>query len=571
MASLLAVRASAGRHRQLSPSRSSRNNRATDSVLLQHHSGAGPTIHSTVHVSREETDLAFVQAASRGDVNALRELLPNISSIDVRCRPGKGRPSTALHVAAASGALEAAKVLLEAGADPSPRMEWLRSLTPLHLAGTVAMARSLLQAGAQPLALDPREPDPVWYQRSQGRHEVADVIAAARTAAQRAVAQQHAAQRQQRQFQQRAHAPTAESPRRQVMPSLTAADIALVREAWSLSPAAAAKQITRQHQKPPPQEPEPPQQPEIFPWQQQAAEPTGAEGRRPSVSDVAYRVSLSPHARRENDSRPASSEAQCEPCRECSICMGDLGLPAQDEERRGSHNDNERLILLPCGKGSATPHVFHASCLEKWLYRKATCPACRQDVRPMLRASGVQQPQPQQPQAEAPASAERAASPRAQSPRKERPQTPRTSLRQYEAAVSVWRQYPQQLAQVARSGNVHVASHLGSASSGSIVSQLVQQLPRPSSPRVTAAPADGTSRQAMRLSSARLQLRDPQQPSPPEGVTSARALLTSPRTSSRRYVAVPPIDAVTTLPHVSKPGWSSTPVGQSPPFRRLYA
>ena len=84
---------------------------------------------------------------------------------------------------------------------------------------------------------------------------------------------------------------------------------------------------------------------------------------------------------------------------ECAICMNELlaasdggvdepgsdGDAAGGSSREATSAKSATLILLPCGRGAATPHLFHADCLERWLLHKATCPACRHDVRPLLR------------------------------------------------------------------------------------------------------------------------------------------------------------------------------------------
>jgi len=146
-----------------------------------HELGAGPTIMSTVATSADEFDLAFVQAAARGETDSVAALIPRVSSIDVLVRPlqglrTKGRPASALHSAAAVGSEEVVSLLIQNGAEVSKRMHWLRALTPLHVAATPAVAHLLLSAGAQPIALDPREPDPTWYHRVQGREQVAKAI-----------------------------------------------------------------------------------------------------------------------------------------------------------------------------------------------------------------------------------------------------------------------------------------------------------------------------------------------------------------------------------------------------------
>lgn len=130
-----------------------------------------------------------MQAAAKGDLDHIRSVLDDPSSdienvLAVRVRPHvqgqrvKGRPATALHAASAAGARDIVELLIDRGADPSARMQWLRALTPLHVAVTPEIACLLLSGGAPAVALDPREPDPVWYHRQQGRETVALAIAA---------------------------------------------------------------------------------------------------------------------------------------------------------------------------------------------------------------------------------------------------------------------------------------------------------------------------------------------------------------------------------------------------------
>ena len=305
-----------------------------------HRLGAGPTILSTVSVSSGASDVEFVQAALRGDLEALQSLLPYVSSVNARVRPKTGngligRPATALHLASAAGALDVATLLLDNGADPSSRLEWLRALTPLHVATTVAMARCLIEAGAQPVAFDPREPDPEWYQRQYGRHEVADEIARAK-AASRAMA--HLALSQPAVVAlstSNGDSPTGRisSAAKRVVPSLTAADMPLVREAWGLTPRAAGNVTI---------------------------------GRSAGTVSEVF---------------------------ECAVCMGaiDLNPREQDGARdQGIHS----LVLLPCGSDGETPHLYHADCLQRWLLRQASCPVCRQDIRPMLRNATAASPEP---------------------------------------------------------------------------------------------------------------------------------------------------------------------------------
>ena len=287
---------------------SDRERAAASSTIRHRCQGTGPTVHSAVEVSNRRIDAQFVRAAARGDLQAVRAMLNDgrITNVDVRTRNNSPRASTALHMASSYGEIHIVNLLLEHGADPCARLEWLRALTPLHVAATPLMAERLVLAGAQPVAMDPREPDPAVYHRQQGRHAVADVIAAARAPAPSATL---------------APAPmpiTAVASKRTV-PSLTAADISLIRACMGY---------------------------EML-WD-------GSE----SLGDV-----------------------------ECAVCMSDLRATPDPP------SDGPPLILLPCGNTSANPHIYHAGCVERWLLRKATCPTCRSDVRPLLRMCMQQQQQ----------------------------------------------------------------------------------------------------------------------------------------------------------------------------------
>ena len=59
---------------------------------------------------------------------------------------------------------------------------------------------------------------------------------------------------------------------------------------------------------------------------------------------------------------------------ECAICLAAVDAA-------------EPLMLLPCGSATQTEagHLFHASCLRTWLLKKAICPKCRRDVRPLIK------------------------------------------------------------------------------------------------------------------------------------------------------------------------------------------
>ena len=59
------------------------------------------------------------------------------------------------------------------------------------------------------------------------------------------------------------------------------------------------------------------------------------------------------------------------PNEECAICYAPLELTHKLHQARG-----DCVVRLPCG-GS---HVFHYSCIEKWLKKGRQCPTCRQTL-----------------------------------------------------------------------------------------------------------------------------------------------------------------------------------------------
>eukprot|EP00316_Scyphosphaera_apsteinii_P012202 CAMPEP_0119345406 /NCGR_PEP_ID=MMETSP1333-20130426/107470_1 /TAXON_ID=418940 /ORGANISM="Scyphosphaera apsteinii, Strain RCC1455" /LENGTH=417 /DNA_ID=CAMNT_0007357875 /DNA_START=13 /DNA_END=1266 /DNA_ORIENTATION=- len=68
----------------------------------------------------------------------------------------------------------------------------------------------------------------------------------------------------------------------------------------------------------------------------------------------------------------------CQPCvtqpLQCSICIGDF-------------KHGERLRQLPC----ADTHVFHESCIQRWLEKHTSCPLCRQPCGSPAASSEEQQ------------------------------------------------------------------------------------------------------------------------------------------------------------------------------------
>src|SRR5688500_2961042 len=96
-------------------------------------------------------DVPLIQAVQRGDVPAVRQLLRQ--GADPSAAQGDGL--TALHVAAETGQLEIARLLLDAKAPVEARSR-IGGYTPLHLAalrGHAAVVSALLAAGADPAAV----------------------------------------------------------------------------------------------------------------------------------------------------------------------------------------------------------------------------------------------------------------------------------------------------------------------------------------------------------------------------------------------------------------------------------
>lgn len=98
------------------------------------------------------TPLDVFEAATVGDVDRLRQLLDEDPEL---ARARSADAATALHFAAFFGQPEAARLLLERGADPHAVSETFGSVTPLHSAAAARnrdTIRALLAAGADPNA-----------------------------------------------------------------------------------------------------------------------------------------------------------------------------------------------------------------------------------------------------------------------------------------------------------------------------------------------------------------------------------------------------------------------------------
>jgi hypothetical protein len=330
--------------------------------------------------------VAFVRAAQAGERHAVLQALDggDVSDVNVRVRPLHGKrgskPVSALHAAAAAGAAEVVESLLDHGASLRVCLEQLRPLTPLHLAATARVAHTLLSAGAQPISLDPREPEPVWYHHQHGRDDVAQTIVAWK----RAQTSHERARQQATPTNSTTRGVYSAHARRCSVPAASDAEVRDAVERWQLPACRAAPMVgdadhTDAHA------------------QCGGSADAGCGGgvvRATSrvISKGARRgCAMSHHAMRELAcTREAAGEAAGEVAGEaageghgdasfdgsvCSICLTEMEA-------------TDKLMSLPCAPAHAAhSHVWHAACLCRWLQHKRSCPVCRHDVLSLLRAS----------------------------------------------------------------------------------------------------------------------------------------------------------------------------------------
>lgn len=316
---------------------------AWDPLPTGFHLGAGPTTSTAQgHVSKKADDTALVAAAGRGAEREVALLLPRATSPNVRAKvclgkvASQGHATTPLHAAAARGALSVVKLLLEGAADPNTRQSGLRMITPLHEAATVEIAEVLLNAGARTSTRDPREPDPAWYHRQRGRHDVADaILAASRLQASAPLLPPASPSR-----------PSQQPRPQKVFPCMTTAEMAAAKQAWKTS-GSSARSACR------------------------ASTPRFVEGQ-------------------EHGKPWVCSDGDFE----CAICMLELKpddecllVPCNSPAANGGGGLRPGTVgyLEPLAQQrQGTPHVFHLACIEQWWLKSCRCPTCRRDVRPLL-------------------------------------------------------------------------------------------------------------------------------------------------------------------------------------------
>jgi hypothetical protein len=328
---------------------------------------------SAVRISSRPADLELVRVAQAGELDAVRAALAGgVTDVNVRvrCVQGKrlkGRPVSALHAAAASGAADVVEVLLEHGASPRACNELMRPLTPLHLAATAHVAQLLLVAGAQPICLDPREPELVWYHMQHGRTDVADVIAQWKRAQTARENGRHTAMRPA--THDGGHGqPAPSAARRTAVPAASAAELRDALERWRLPALQARSLITGDGDADPSCHCRASTAPQVGRARALSKRTRARAGSATSIPAL-FRDAAGDATVGGDTDGDASLGASV-----CSICL--IAMEPTDE-----------LMALPCAPAHAAhSHVWHAACLCRWLQHKRSCPVCRHDVLSLLRA-----------------------------------------------------------------------------------------------------------------------------------------------------------------------------------------
>jgi hypothetical protein len=130
-------------------------------------------IVSRLYISHMSLDSELLEAARKGDVRKVRELLDRGADVDARDKYGW----TPLHLAAYRGYAEVARLLLDRGANVDARDDV--GDTPLHWAahdGHLDVVELLLEHGADASAKDGKGKTPLDLAREKGYVEVARVI-----------------------------------------------------------------------------------------------------------------------------------------------------------------------------------------------------------------------------------------------------------------------------------------------------------------------------------------------------------------------------------------------------------
>ena len=127
-----------------------RDEDGVSAVMLSRYYGAPEELTAAIRSRLSELDV--FEAATLGEVHRLRELLDADPSLVTAWSPDR---ATALHFAAFFGQPEAARLLLERGADVHAVSPTFGDVTPLHSAAaapSLEIVRALLAAGADPRA-----------------------------------------------------------------------------------------------------------------------------------------------------------------------------------------------------------------------------------------------------------------------------------------------------------------------------------------------------------------------------------------------------------------------------------
>lgn len=151
-----------------------RDESGVSALMLTHYYG----INDAVVRAARSSPLDVFEAATVGDLERLRQLL---AADDAPARARSSDDGTALHFAAFFGRPEAARLLLEHGADPHAVSTTFGNVTPLHSAAAARngeAVRALLDAGADPNARQQGGFTAIHAAAQNGDIEMVDVLLA---------------------------------------------------------------------------------------------------------------------------------------------------------------------------------------------------------------------------------------------------------------------------------------------------------------------------------------------------------------------------------------------------------